>query len=59
MPPNGSRMEGPKPDALPVAMEFRGPPLDEALLFEIEFAYEAGIKNRRPPKGFGPLKEKP
>jgi amidase len=57
--PNGSRLEGPKRDQLPVAVEFLGRPFDEATLFEIASAYEAGTKHRRPPKGFGPLKGGP
>jgi Asp-tRNA(Asn)/Glu-tRNA(Gln) amidotransferase A subunit family amidase len=57
--PNGSRLEGPKPDQTPVAMEFLARPFDEALLFEIASAYEAGTKHRRPPKEFGPLKGEP
>jgi amidase len=57
--PNGSRLEGPKPDQIPVAMEFLGRPFDEATLFEIASAYEAGTKHRRPPKGFGPLTGEP
>ena len=57
--PNGSRLEGPKPDQTPVAMEFLARPFDEALLFEIASAYEAGTKHRRPPKEFGPLKGGP
>ena len=57
--PNGSRLDGPKPDSIPVAMEFLGRPFDEALLFEIASAYEAGTKHRRPPKGFGPLAGEP
>ncbi len=57
--PNGSRLEGPKPDQTPVAMEFLARPFDEALLFEIASAYEAGTKHRRPPKGFGPLAGEP
>ena len=57
--PNGSRLDGPKPDQVPVAMEFLARPFDEALLFEIASAYEAGTKHRRPPKGFGPLTEEP
>jgi amidase len=57
--PNGSRLEGPKPDQIPVSMEFLGRPFDEATLFEISSAYEAGTKHRRPPKGFGPLKGEP
>src|SRR5439155_26021095 len=57
--PNGSRLEGPKPDQMHVAMEFLARPFDEALLFEIAFAYEAGTKHRRPPQAFGPLKDEP
>jgi Asp-tRNA(Asn)/Glu-tRNA(Gln) amidotransferase A subunit family amidase len=57
--PKGSRLEGPKPDQTPVAMEFLARPFDEALLFEIASAYEAGTKHRRPPKEFGPLKGEP
>ena len=57
--PNGSRLDGPKADQIPVAMEFLGRPFDEALLFEIASAYEAGTKHRRPPKGFGPLAGEP
>ena len=57
--PNGSRLEGPKPDQTPVAMEFLARPFDEAVLLEIASAYEAGTKHRRPPKAFGPLKDEP
>jgi len=57
--PNGSRLDGPKPDQIPVAMEFLGRPFDEALLFEIAAAREAGTKHRRPPKGFGLLAGEP
>ena len=57
--PNRSRLEGPKPDQIPVSMEFLARPFDEANLFEIASAYEAGTKHRRPPKGFGPLKGEP
>jgi amidase len=57
--PTGSRLDGPKPDQLPVAMEFLVRPFDEALLFEMASAYEAGTKHRRPPKGFGPLAGEP
>ncbi len=57
--PNGSRLDGPKPDQIPVAMEFLGRPFDEALLFEIASAYEAGTRHRRPPKGFGPVAGEP
>jgi amidase len=57
--PNGSRLDGPKPDQVPVAMEFLARPFDEALLFEIASAYESGTKHRRSPKGFGPLAGEP
>jgi Asp-tRNA(Asn)/Glu-tRNA(Gln) amidotransferase A subunit family amidase len=57
--PNGSRLDGPKPDQLPVAMEFLARPFNEATLFEIASAYQAGTRHRRPPKGFGPLKGEP
>jgi Asp-tRNA(Asn)/Glu-tRNA(Gln) amidotransferase A subunit family amidase len=57
--PNGSRLEGPKPDQIPIGMEFLGRPFEEAILFEIASAYEAGTKHRRPPKAFGPLQDKP
>ena len=57
--PNGSRLDGPKPDQLPVAMEFLARPFDEARLLEIASAYESGTKHRRPPKGFGPLAGEP
>lgn len=57
--PNGSRLEGPKPDHVPVAMEFLARPFDEALLFEIASAYEAGTAHRRPPQGFGALAGEP
>ena len=57
--PNGSRLDGPKADQVPVAMEFLGRPFDEAMLFEIASAYEAGTQHRRPPKGFGPLAGEP
>jgi amidase len=48
-----SRLDGPKRDQLPVAMEFLARPFDEALLLEIASAYEAGTKHRQPPKGLG------
>jgi Asp-tRNA(Asn)/Glu-tRNA(Gln) amidotransferase A subunit family amidase len=57
--PDGSRLEGPKPAEIPVAMEFLARPFDEALLFEIASAYEIGTRHRRPPKGFGPLAGEP
>jgi len=49
--PNGSRLDGPKPDQIPVAMEFLGRPFDEALLFEIA----SGLRGRHqaPPTAEG------
>jgi amidase len=52
-------LEGPKPDQIPVGMEFLGRPFDEATLFEIASAYEARTKHRHAPKAFGPLKGEP
>jgi Asp-tRNA(Asn)/Glu-tRNA(Gln) amidotransferase A subunit family amidase len=51
--PNGSRLDGPKRDQLPVAMEFLARPFGEGLLFEIAAAYEAGrsIGGRRTVSG--------
>jgi Asp-tRNA(Asn)/Glu-tRNA(Gln) amidotransferase A subunit family amidase len=40
-------------------MEFLARPFDEAVLFEIAAAYEAGTRNRRPPNGFGPIAGEP
>jgi amidase len=57
--PNGSRLDAPKPDQMPVAMEFLGRPFNEAQLLEIASAYEAGTRHRRPPKAFGPLAGEP
>ena len=57
--PNGSRLVGPKPDQLPVAVEFLALPFNEGTLFAIASAYEAGTKHRRPPAGFGPLPGEP
>jgi amidase len=57
--PQGSRLEGPKPAQLPVAMEFLARPFDEALLFEIASGYEAGTHHRHPPPGFGAVPGEP
>jgi amidase len=53
--PNGSKLVGPTPAQLPVAMEFVGRPFAEAKLFEIASAFEKFTHHRRPPAGFGPL----
>jgi hypothetical protein len=55
---NGSRLERAKRDRLPAA-EFVARAFDEALLFEITSAYEAGAKRRLPPNGLRPLKDEP
>ena len=57
--PSISKLEGPKPDRLPVSMEFLARPFDEAKLFEIAAAFEAGTRHRQPAKNFGPLKGQP
>jgi Asp-tRNA(Asn)/Glu-tRNA(Gln) amidotransferase A subunit family amidase len=51
--PNGSRLDGPKPIQLPVALEFLARPFQEAKLFEIASAFESITGHRRPPPGFG------
>jgi amidase len=54
---DGSKMpgelEGPKPIALPVGLEFMGRQLSEPLLIGIAAAYEAATHHRRSPKSFG------
>lgn len=50
--PNGSRLAGPTPAQLPVAMEFMGRPFAEATLVEIASAYERLTRHRRPPAAF-------
>jgi len=57
--PHGSRLTGPTPAALPVAMEFMGRPFSEATLIEIASAYERLTRHRRPPAGFGRLPGEP
>jgi len=42
-----------------VAVESFKRPFEEATLFEIASAYEAGTKHRHAPKAFGPLKGEP
>ena len=56
---NGSRLAGPTPAQLPVAMEFLGRPFAEARLFEIASAYELLTRHRRPPARFGRLPGEP
>lgn len=59
MDPNGSRLDGPKPVQLPVAMEFVGRPFQESKLFEIASAYERFSRHRRPPASFGRVPGEP
>jgi Asp-tRNA(Asn)/Glu-tRNA(Gln) amidotransferase A subunit family amidase len=55
---NGTRLVGPISAQLPVGVDFIARPFGEPLLFRIAAAYEAATKHRRPPEGFGPLKER-
>lgn len=56
---NGSRLVGPTPAQLPVAMELLGRPFAEPQLFEIASAYEQFTRHRRPPARFGRLPGEP
>lgn len=49
------QLEGPKPIALPVGLEFMGRELSEPLLIGIAAAYEAATRHRSSPKSFGPV----
>jgi Asp-tRNA(Asn)/Glu-tRNA(Gln) amidotransferase A subunit family amidase len=55
--PGGTRLVGPVPAKLPVAIMFFGRPFSEPVLFRIASAYEAATKHRTPPPDFGPLPE--
>jgi len=57
--PNGSKLVGPKPVELPVAVEFLGRPFEEAKLVEIASGFEKIRRQRRPPSGFGKLSGEP
>jgi Asp-tRNA(Asn)/Glu-tRNA(Gln) amidotransferase A subunit family amidase len=57
--PNGSKLVGPKPVELPVAVEFLGRPFEEAKLFEIASGFEKIRRQRRPPSAFGKLPGEP
>jgi amidase len=54
-----TRLIGPIPAKLPVAMDIAGKPFDEPLLLRIASAYERATKHRAPPAAFGPLKGEP
>jgi Asp-tRNA(Asn)/Glu-tRNA(Gln) amidotransferase A subunit family amidase len=57
--PGGTRLVGPVPAALPVAITFLARPFDEPTLFRIASAYEAATRHRTPPRDFGPLPGEP
>ena len=53
--PGGTRLGEATAARLPVGIDFVAMPFDEATLFRIASAYEAGTKHRSPPPGFGPI----
>ena len=53
--PGGTRLVGPVPARIPVAVTFYARPFDEPVLFRIASAYELATKHRVPPEGFGPV----
>jgi amidase len=57
--PGGTKLIGPVPAVLPVAIMLWGKPFGEPTLFRIASAYEAATKRRIPPSGFGPLPGEP
>jgi amidase len=61
--PDGAKkagdLDGPKPIALPISIDFLGRPFSEPVLLKIAAAYEAGTHHRRPPKSFGPVAGEP
>jgi amidase len=50
---------GPKPVALPVAIEFLGRPFAEPVLLRIASAYEQATRHRKAPRAFPPLANEP
>jgi len=44
-------------DKLPAGLQFAGRPYSEALLIELAYAYEQKTRHRRPPDGFGELRQ--
>jgi Asp-tRNA(Asn)/Glu-tRNA(Gln) amidotransferase A subunit family amidase len=54
-----TRLTGPFPAKLPVAMDIAGLPFSEPVLLKIAAAYEAATKRREPPAAFGPLAGEP
>lgn len=53
--PGGTRLVGPVPAVLPVAIQLWARPFDEPTLLRIAAAYEAATRHRKPPADFGPL----
>ena len=49
--PGGTRLVGPVPARIPVAVTFYAHPFDEPVLFRIASAYELATKHRVPPEG--------
>jgi len=60
---DGSKKAGeliePKPEVLPVSVDFLGRAYSEATLIRIAAAYEAATRHRRPPPDFPPLTAEP
>lgn len=54
-----TRLTGPFPAKLPVAMDIAGLPFSEPILLKIAAAYEAATKRRQAPAAFGPLADEP
>lgn len=54
-----TRLTGPFPAKLPVAMDIAGLPFSEPVLLKIAAAYEKATKHRQPPAEFGPLSNEP
>jgi amidase len=54
-----TRLTGPFPAKLPVAMDIAGLPFSEPVLLKIAAAYEAATRRRQPPEAFGPLANEP
>ena len=54
-----TRLTGPFPAKLPVAMDIAGLPFSEPVLIKIAAAYEAATKRRQTPSAFGPLANEP
>ena len=53
----GTRLVGPIEATLPVGIDFLARPFDEPTLLRIAAAYEAATHHRKPPPGFGPVKD--